>query len=385
MFETLSHFALQQYWWVIVSLLGAILVFLMFVQGGQTLIYTLGKTEIERTMLINVLGRKWGLTFTTLVTFGGAFFASFPLFYSTSFGGAYWVWMIILLAFVLQAVAYEFRNKPDNLFGARTYEIFLFINGLIGTIFIGTAVATFFTGSSFSVNSLNQSQWETPWHGLELALNVCNPSIFLNLSLGLTVFFLARTLGLLFFLNRINDETVVKRTRKQLWYNAIPFVVFFLVFVIWLMFRDGFAVNYNSEIFMQPFKYFYNFIEMPVVLIIFLIGVLSVLYGIFTSLFKQSTKGIWFTGAGTILAVLSLFLIAGFNNTSFYPSTFDLQSSLTIRNSSSSHFTLTAMSYVSLLVPFVIAYIWYAWRAMTSRKIDKAEMESDKKEGRHVY
>jgi cytochrome d ubiquinol oxidase subunit II len=331
-------------------------------------------------MLINLLGRKWGLTFTTLVTFGGAFFASFPLFYSTSFGGAYWVWMIILLAFVLQAFGYEFRNKPNNLFGAKTYEIFLLINGLIGTLFIGTAVATFFTGSPFSVNILNQSQWETPWHGLELALNVH------NLSLGITVFFLARTLGLLYFLNRINDEAMEKRARKQLWYNAVPFVVFFLVFVVWLMLRDGFAVNQTTlEVYMQPFKYFNNLIETPVVLIIFLIGVLAVLYGIIISLLKKSTKGIWFTGSGTILAVLGLFLIAGFNNTSYYPSTFDLQSSLTISNSSSSHFTLTAMSYVSLFVPFVIAYIWYAWHSLTKKRIEKSEIETDEKEMNHLY
>ena len=380
MFEIMSHLTLQQYWWVIVSLLGAILVFLMFVQGGQTLIGTIGKTNIEKTMLVNVLGRKWELTFTTLVTFGGAFFASFPLFYSTSFGGAYWVWMIILLAFVLQAFGYEFRSKPNNLFGARTYEIFLLINGLIGTIFIGTAVATFFTGSPFSINALNQSQWETPWHGLELALNLH------NLSLGVAVFFLARTLGLLFFLNTINDEAIENRVRKHLWYNAIPFLVFFLVFVIWLMIRDGFAVNpISAEVYMQPFKYFNNFVEMPVVLIIFLIGVLLVLYGIAGSLLQKSNKGIWFAGSGTILAVLGLLLIAGFNNTSYYPSTFHLQSSLTIVNSSSSKFTLTVMSYVSLIIPFVIAYIWYAWRALTTKKIDKTEIQSDEKEGRHLY
>ncbi|MDR2926631.1 MAG: cytochrome d ubiquinol oxidase subunit II [Cytophagaceae bacterium] len=419
MFETLSHLALQQYWWVLISLLGAILVFLMFVQGGQTLIYTLGKTETERTMLINVLGRKWGFTFTTLVTFGGAFFASFPLFYSTSFGGAYWVWMVILLAFVLQAFGYEFRNKANNLFGTRTYEIFLFINGLIGTVFIGTAVATFFTGSPFSVNTMNLSQWETPWHGLELALNAH------NLSLGVTVFFLTRTLALLFFLSSVNDEVIEHRVRKQLWYNAVPFVVFFLTFVVWLMLRDGFAVNPDTtEVFMQPFKYFNNLIEMPLALIIFLTGVLLVLCGIIITLFKISfkklwlissiiiilvhvllilvskydtklflgtllvymglqfgvkpaTKGIWFAGSGTILTVFALLLIAGFNNTSYYPSYCDLQSSLTIQNSSSSYFTLTAMSYVSLFIPFVLAYIWYAWRALTRKKIDRAEVETD--------
>lgn len=378
MFETLSHLALQQYWWMIISLLGSTLVFLMFVQGGQTLIYTIGKTEMERTLIINTLGRKWEFTFTTLVTFGGAFFASFPLFYSTSFGGAYWVWMIILMAFVIQAIAYEYRSRPNNLFGARTYETFLFINGLIGTIFIGTAVATFFTGSPFSVNMFNQSQWETPWHGLELALNAH------NLSLGLTVFFLARTLGLLYFLNSVNDDAIVKRSKKQIWFNAVPFLLFFLVFVIWLMLRDGFAVNPETgEIYMQANKYFINFIEMPIVLIVFLAGVVLVLAGIIISLVKKTSSGIWLAGPGTVLTVFTLFLIAGLNNTSFYPSTYDdLQSSLTIQNASSSHYTLTVMSYVSLFVPFVAAYIWYVWKAINNKKIDSDEMKSD---DMHVY
>lgn len=378
MFETLSHIALQQYWWMIISLLGALLVFLMFVQGGQTLIYTIGKTEMERTILINTLGRKWEFTFTTLVTFGGAFFASFPLFYSTSFGGAYWVWMIILIAFVIQAISYEYRSKPNNFFGSRTYEVFLFINGLIGTLFIGTAVATFFTGSPFSVNMLNQSQWETPWHGLELALNAH------NLSLGLTVFFLARTMALLYFMNSVNNESINQRAQKQLWFNAIPFVLFFLIFLIWLMLRDGFTVNpENGEIFMQANKYFINLIEMPLVLIVLLTGIGLALSGIIKSLLKKTSSGIWLTGPGAILTVFALFLIAGFNNTSFYPSTYgDLQSSLTIRNSSSSHFTLTVMSYVSLMVPFVIAYIWYVWKAINNKKIDKEELTSG---DTHVY
>lgn len=378
MFETLSHLALQQYWWIIISLLGSLLVFLMFVQGGQTLIYTIGKTDMERTMIINTLGRKWEITFTTLVTFGGAFFASFPLFYSTSFGGAYWVWMIILFAFIIQAVAYEYRSRPNNFFGKRTYETFLFINGLIGTVFIGTAVATFFTGSPFSVNILNQSQWETPWHGLELALDAH------NLSLGLAVFFLARTMGLLYFMNSIDDDAIVQRSQKHLWFNAIPFVFFFLTFVIWLMLRDGFAVNPdNGEIFMQANKYFNNFIEMPVVLVVFLVGVMLVLTGIIISLLKKTSVGIWFSGPGAVLAVFALLLIAGFNNTSFYPSTYgDLQSSLTIQNASSSHYTLTAMSYVSLLMPFVLAYTWYVWKALNNKKIDEEEMTSG---DTHVY
>ncbi|MCU4175782.1 cytochrome d ubiquinol oxidase subunit II [Carboxylicivirga sp. N1Y90] len=377
MFEALSHLALQQYWWIIVSLLGAILVFLMFVQGGQTLLYTIGKTDMERTILVNTLGRKWEFTFTTLVTFGGAFFASFPLFYSTSFGGAYWVWMIILFAFVLQAVAYEFRSRPNNFFGAKTYEVFLMLNGLIGTVLIGTAVATFFTGSAFSVNDLNQSQWELSSHGLEAALNLH------NLSLGLAVFFLARCLALLYFMNSVQHDEILKRARKQLLNNAIPFVVFFLTFVICLMFRNGYAVNAETGLVtMQEYKYAINLFEMPVVFIMFLIGVVAVLYSITISILRVHTKGIWCAGAGTILTVLSLFLLAGFNNTSFYPSSFDLQSSLTIQNSSSSHFTLTVMSYVSLMVPFVIAYIWYVWKSINNKPIDEEEMGE---EDLHVY
>lgn len=377
MFETFSHITLQQYWWLIISVLGALLVFLMFVQGGQTLLFTLSKSKDERTMLVNTLGRKWEFTFTTLVTFGGAFFASFPLFYSTSFGGAYWVWMIILFAFIIQAVAYEFRSRPNNIFGARTYEWFLFINGLIGTLFIGTAVATFFTGSSFSVNDMNHSQWETPWHGLELALNLH------NLTLGLTVFFLARTLGLLYFINSIESPDLITRCRRHLWFNALPFVVVFLTFLIWLMLRDGFAVDPQTKlVYMEPFKYFNNYMAMPLVLILLLIGVLSVLYGIGVAMFTPRTSGIWFAGSGTILTVLSLFLNVGYNNTSFYPSVYDLQSSLTIENASSSHFTLTAMSYVSLFIPIVAAYIWVVWRAMNKKKIDSDEIHST---DIHVY
>lgn len=371
MFESLSHLALQQYWWIIISVLGATLAFLMFVQGGQTLIYQIGKDKDERTMLINTLGRKWEFTFTTLVTFGGAFFASFPLFYSTSFGGAYWGWMILLFAFILQAVSYEFRSRPGNVFGARTYEFFLFLNGLIGTLLLGVVVASFFTGSQFSLTDLNETRWQSPLRGIELLFNG------LNLTLGFAVFFLARTLGLMYFLNTIEDENIDQRIRKHLWYNAIPFLVFFLTFVVWLMLKPGFAVNPDtSEIFMQPNKYFLNLIEMPVVLVLFLAAVVLVLYGIGISLFKKSDAGIWFTGSGTFLAVFSLFLIAGFNNTAFYPSSYDLQSSLTIMKASSSHFTLTVMSYVSLFVPFVIAYIWFTWRAMNKKKISKDELNS---------
>jgi len=390
MFESFSYLTLQEYWWIIVSLLGALLVFLMFVQGGQTLIYTLGKTEDERTLLVNLLGRKWEFTFTTLVTFGGAFFASFPLFYSTSFGGAYWVWMLILIAFVLQAVSYEYRSKPNNFFGSRTYEILLFINGLLGTVLIGTAVATFFTGSAFQVNKLNLtnldglkmpviSEWTGPAYGLEAALNLQ------NLALGLTVFFLARVLALLYFMNRVNNAAIMDRVKKHLLYNAVPFVVFFLIFAIWLLFSPGFAVDPVTKVVsVEPYKYLHNLIQMPVVSVIFLLGVTMVLLGIIrpiTCFVKCSTKGIWATGTGTVLTVFSLFLLAGFNHTAYYPSSADLQSSLTIENSSSSQYTLVVMSYVSLLVPFVLAYIWYAWRSIDNKKIDIEEIKTET----HVY
>jgi cytochrome d ubiquinol oxidase subunit II len=380
MFNNLSYITLQQYWWIIISVLGAALVFMMFVQGGQTLVWQLARNQKERSVLINSIGRKWDLTFTTLVTFGGAFFASFPLFYSTSFGGAYWVWMIILFSFILQAVSYEYRSKANNLLGTKTYDIFLIINGVLATVLIGTAVGTFFTGSEFSVNRMNIldvsnpviSRWETPTHGLEAAFNIT------NISLGLTILFLARVLGLLYFINNINNNSLVKRASKLLKKCSIPFLVFFLLFVGLVLTKDGFAVNpVTKEVFMENFKYFHNLIEMPIVLIMFLIGVLGVLYGIFLGAFKSSSKGIWFAGLGTFLTVFSVFLLAGFNNTAFYPSTFDLQSSLTIENASSSKYTLVAMSYVSLLIPFVIAYIWYTWRKLSVRKVSEEDLAND--------
>lgn len=389
MFGDLSYLALQQYWWIIVSLLGALLVFLLFVQGGQTLLYQLSKNENERSLLVNSLGRKWEFTFTTLVTFGGAFFASFPLFYSTSFGGAYWVWIAILFAFVLQAVSYEYRTKKGNFLGQKTYEAFLFINGLLGTILLGAAVSTFFTGSMFSVDKLNItrlsgsempiiSSWETPFHGLEAVWTLEKLAFLQNLALGLAVFFLSRVLGNLYFMNNIADKTIFERARKCLGINSVAFLIFFLFWSIRLLFLDGFAVNPETkEVFRESYKYLTNFLEMPLVLILFLLGVVSVLWGIFVSYFKNSDKGIWFAGPGVVLVVFSLFLLAGFNNTAFYPSTFDLQSSLTIQNSSSSRFTLTAMSYVSLMVPFVVAYIWYAWKAMDKKKIDAQELAED--------
>lgn len=379
MFESLSHLALQQYWWVIVSLLGALLVFLMFVQGGQTLIRTLGKTDLEQKMIVNALGRKWEFTFTTLVTFGGAFFASFPLFYATSFGGAYWVWYAILLAFVIQAVSYEFRTKPNNFLGKRVYEAMLFVNGLLGTVLIGTAVATFFTGSPFMLDPITkQVEWVGPAYGLSAVWN--SP---LNVCLGLAVFFLARVLGILYFMNSIDDENIFKRAKKRLLPEAALFLVFFLSFLVGLLLIDGFAVNpQTKEVFMQPNKYLHNLLEMPLNTVMFLVGVVLVLWGIIVSLLKNTTKGIWFAGLGTVLTVLALFLLAGFNNTAFYPA-FEphLQDSLTIENASSSKFTLVAMSYVSLLVPFVLAYIWWAWKAINNKAITKEEMENDS----HAY
>ena len=381
----ITYSFLQQYWWFIISLLGGILAFLLFVQGGQTLLFSLSKTEDERRLLVNVLGRKWEFTFTTLVTFGGAFFASFPLFYSTSFGGAYWVWMAILFCFIIQAVSYEFQSKPGNLYGANTYRIFLFINGLLGTFLIGVAIATFFTGSDFAINKgniTNQlapaiSTWQNPWHGLEALLNIR------NLTLGLAVFFLSRTQALLYFINRLNNEALETRSRKQLLLNTLPFLVFFLTFVIWTLLSEGFAVDKTSGvIFLSPYKYFINLIEMPIVLLAFLIGVVGVLYGIGRTLLSDKFKsGIWFSGIGTVITVCSLLLITGYNNTSYYPSSSNLQSSLTIYNSSSSEFTLNAMSIVSLLIPFVLAYIVYAWRAMEKSKTDIEDINND----HHAY
>ncbi|MFA6832248.1 MAG: cytochrome d ubiquinol oxidase subunit II [Bacteroidaceae bacterium] len=376
MFEKLNDLALQQYWWFLISLLGALLVFLMFVQGGQTLLSTLSKTKTERNILVNSLGRKWEFTFTTLVTFGGAFFASFPLFYSTSFGGAYWVWMLILIAFVGQAVSYEFRSKPGNPYGTIFFDCLLFTNGLLGTILIGIAVATFFTGSNFTIDPLNHMTWNSSWRGLEAAFNLH------NLLLGFTIFFLTRVLAILYFFNSIANESILKRAYKQLIINTIPFLICFLSFVIWLMLRDGFAVMGDLTIVMVPFKYFTNLIEMPIVAILFIIGVVLVLSGIIITLIKKNGLGIWFSGAGTILTVLMLLLLAGYNHTAFYPSLTSLQSSLTIQNASSSRFTLITMGYVSLMIPFVMAYIFYAWRSLNKKKIDATEIED---KNNHTY
>ncbi|MDR1556716.1 MAG: cytochrome d ubiquinol oxidase subunit II [Tannerellaceae bacterium] len=380
-----TYILLQHYWWFLVSLLGALLVFLLFVQGGQSLLFTIGKTELQQKMLLNSTGRKWEFTFTTLVTFGGAFFASFPLFYSTSFGGAYWVWILILLCFVLQAVSYEYQAKKGNLLGKKTYQIFLILNGVLGPVLIGTAVGTFYNGAEFYVEKSNLTQlampvissWATPFHGLEAAL------VPWNLLLGLAVFFLARILGLLYFINNIADEEIQKRSRKQLLVETVLFLVFFLSFLVHLLLQKGFAVDPETKnVFLQPYKYFFNLIEMPAVLAILLIGVVGVLFGIIKSLLSATwNKGIWFAGAGTVFTVLALLLCAGWHNTAYYPSLADLQSSLTIENSSSSLFTLKTMSYVSLLIPFVLAYIFYAWRALDLHKINSEEMTENK----HLY
>lgn len=376
-----TYLFLQNYWWFLVSLLGAILVFLLFVQGGNSLLFNLGRSEMERTMLVNSTGRKWEFTFTTLVTFGGAFFASFPLFYSTSFGGAYWLWMIILFSFVLQAVSYEFQSKLGNLLGKKTYQIFLVVNGVVGPVLLGAAVATFFNGSNFVINKGNLtdemmpviSMWANGWHGLDAFLDPW------NLVLGLAVFFLARLLGNLYFINNIRSEELIPRCRRQLISDAVPFLIFFLAFVIRTLLKDGFAVNPGTgEVYMEPYKYFLNLIEMPYLLVLFLIGVAGVLYGLIRSVFSKTfTKGIWFAGIGTILTVLALLLTVGYNHTAYYPSLSDLQSSLTLANSCSSKFTLEVMAYVSILVPFVLAYIFYAWRAIDRKPITLEEMRND--------
>ena len=376
MLLAVSHSFLQEYWWFLVSLLASLLVFLLFVQGGQSFIFTLASDEGEKTMIINAMGRKWEFTFTTLVTFGGAFFASFPLFYATSFGGAYWVWMAILFSFVIQAIAYEYRSKPSNVLGKKTFEIFLLINGALSPLLIGIAVATFYTGANFSLNDLNMGKWDTPWHGLEAVISIR------NLSLGITVLFLARLLGLMYIINTIDDDELLRKARRRTVGNLIPFLIGFLYFVISLLLSKGFSVDtVSGDVFMEKHKYLHNFLEMPPVLIMFLAGTLLVLFSLYRTIFTNRTDPVWYSGPGTILVVLSLFLVAGYNNTAFYPSLTDLKSSLTIRNASSSFFTLKTMMYISFIIPLVVGYIWYAWRAINRKRIDKEEISG---EG-HVY
>lgn len=372
---------LQNYWWLLIAVLGALLVFLLFVQGGQSmLLQRLDSTE--RSLMVNSLGRKWELTFTTLVVFGGAFFASFPLFYSTSFGGAYWLWMLILISFVLQAVSYEFRSKPGNIFGTRTYDTFLFINGCFGCILLGVAVATMFFGGEFTVtktNILNAaspviSQWSAT-HGLEAILN------WKCLVLGFTVLFLARTQASLYFLSNLgNDPKLAAKNRKSILVNGSIFVLFFLLFIYLLLTADGVESSPDGTMIVVSYKYLTNYLQMWWAAVILLAGVALVLTAIIWSVLSPTlNKGIWLSATGTVLVVLSLFFVAGYNNTAYYPSLIDTASSLTIRNSSSTLFTLKVMSYVSILVPFVLAYIWYVWRKMDATPITPAELNTDHK------
>ena len=376
---------LQHYWCFIVALLGALLVFLLFVQGANSVARSLGYTEEGRRLVYNSTGRKWEFTFTTLVTFGGAFFASYPLFYSTSFGGAYWLWMIILFTFVLQAVSYEFQNKIGNILGPKTFQFFLTLNGIVGPLLLGGAVATFFEGSNFIIEKDNLvdpnaitpiiSRWANASHGLDALLN---PWV---LVFGLAVMFLARVLGILYVMNNVNDEDIRSRGSVRLLGNAVPFVILFVAYLAHLLLKDGYAYNDEGVIFMEPYKYLNNLLDMWYLTIILLIGIALVLFGIGKTIWsKDYNSGIWPAGIGTVLTVLALLLCSAWNHTAYYPSTADLQSSLTMANSSSSEFTLRTMFYVSLLVPFVLAYIVYAWRAIDRKKLDKEEIQSD-----HAY
>lgn len=374
----MTYSFLQHYWWFLVSLLGALLVFLMFVQGANSMLFSLGRTEAERRLLVNSTGRKWEFTFTTLVTFGGAFFASFPLFYSTSFGGAYWVWMIILFSFVVQAVSYEFQNKLGNLLGARTFQTMLVVNGVVGPLLLGMAVATFFNGANFVVDKMNLTVFSQPvishWANASGGLDaVADPW---NVVLGLAVFFLSRVLGLLYTKNNINDEVLSLRISRRLIVEAACFLVFFLLFLVRTLFKDGYAYNPSTgDIFIEPQKYLNNLIDMWYVALTLVVGVVLVLYGIVRTIYnKVYIFGIWFAGIGVVMVVLSLLLSAGWNNTAYYPSIANLQSSLTIANSCSSEFTLHTMAVVSLLIPFVLAYIVYAWRCIDKKKLDHDEI-----------
>ncbi len=372
----ISHAFLQDYWWLIISLLAGLLVFLMFVQGGQSFIFSLPRNEMQRTMIVNSLGRKWEFTFTTLVTFGGAFFASFPLFYATSFGGAYWVWMAILFSFIIQAVAYEFRSKPSNIFGTRVFDAFLFINGSLGPFLIGTAVATFFTGSDFSLDMFNSVRWGSGWHGLEALLNPVNPI------LGLAVLFLARVLGLMFLNNTIEDGELGKAINSALIRNAVPFLVFFLSFTALILIGKGYMADPSTgEITLVKHHYLNGLLGNPGTLLLFLGGVVLVLVSLYLAIIRRSRKAIWYAGAGTVPVVMALFFLAGYGDTAFYPSSTDMQSSLTLATASSSHFTLKTMMYVSFAIPFVVAYIWFAWRAITRTRINAEEMKGEE----HLY
>ena len=373
---------LQHYWWFLISLLGGILVFMLFVQGGNVLIFLAGKTEKEKELIVNSTGRKWELTFTTLVTFGGAFFASFPLFYSTSFGGAYWVWILILITFVFQAVSYEFQSKAGNLIGRTAFRIFLSLNGCLAPLLIGTAVGTFFTGSPFIVNknavsdisSPIISQWTSEWHGLEAILNP------FNVEFGLMVMFLTICLGALYLINNIGDDKLASHLRRHLILFFCCFLVMFLLVAFHLLTMDGFAVSEDNIICMERSKYMNNLLQMPLVLTMFILGTILLVAGVAFTLIKPNFKrGIWLAAPGTILAVMALFMIAGYNNTAYYPSTADLQSSLTLSNSCSSEFTLRTMAAVSLIIPFVVAYIFYFWRQMDKKSLTQEELNTSDK------
>jgi cytochrome bd ubiquinol oxidase subunit II len=365
---------LQHIWWIIASLVGSLFLFLTFVQGGQTLLLTLARGDDEKSLVVNSLGTKWEITFTTLVLFGGALFAAFPKFYATSFGGAYWVWMLILFTFIVQAVSYEYRKKPNNFLGTTVYDVFLFINGSVGILLIGAAVGTFFTGSAFVLNDFNQVTWQTPLRGIEAAF-----SLF-NLSMGLFLVFNARTLGGMYLINNIDHDKLTDKCRRSVWINFLVSLPFLLYVLVSLLVMKGFSINPESgEVFMQKGKYLMNLLGCPTTLILLLIGLILVIYGVVVTYIQKKDHGIWFGGVGTVLVGLAIFFLAAFNNTPFYPSTSDLQSSLSIANASSSHYTLTAMTYVALAVPFVLGYIAYVWKLMNAKKLTLADVRNDDK------
>ena len=371
MFGSLTYLQLQEYWWFLVAVLAAMFVFMNFVQGGQMLLHTLGKSESERDVIVNTLGRKWELSFTTLVMFGGALFAAFPLFYAVSFGGAYYVWMAILFCFIIQAVAYEYRKKPNNFFGERVYEWFMLINGSLGIFLIGVALGTLFTGGNFVVDANHLSHWTKPTYGLEALGN------WFNLAFGFMLVFLARVQAELYFINSIAEESIVNRAKKWLKIDTALFLLFFLAVVYGILTMSGYSYDNSGKVFVESHKFLHNLIAMPLVTATIAIGALMVLGGICWTLLKNSTKGIWCSGIGTMFVVIGLVLMLGYNHTAFYPSLADMQSSLTIQNASGSKYTLTAMSYVSIMVPFVLAYIIWAWRAMNKDRVTIKEIESD--------
>ena len=360
---------LQIYWWIVVSLIGGLFVFMMFVQGGQTLVKKIAKDEAQKDLFLNSVGKKWELTFTTLVMFGGACFAAFPLFYATSFGGAYWVWLGILFCFIIQAISYEYRKKPNNFLGQKTYENFLYINGSLGVILIGIAVSTFFSGSSFALDSNNFVDWQSKFRGLEALKNP------FNYILGIVLFFQARVGGAMYLINNINDDKIRENLKENLKFDALIFVAFLVAFLLFLVLKSGYGVNQNGVVEMVKFKYGLNYLEMPIVLIMLLAGLILALFGLYKAIFTTSIKGIFPYGLGVVLVVMSVFLVAGLNSTAFYPSHFDLQSSLTIKNASSSFYTLKVMAVVSLWAPVLLGYIAYVWRLMDAKKLTKDEIE----------